>query len=68
MDRGAWWAPWGHKESDMTEQLTHMRARAHTHTCICTSMSWGYFLPSLGLQTHFLNMIFSLQERDSRPS
>ena len=24
MDRGAWWAtgePWGHKESDMTEQL-----------------------------------------------
>ena len=26
MDRGAWWAtvsPWGHKESDMTEQLNH---------------------------------------------
>ena len=24
MDRGAWWAtvPWGHKESDMTEQLS----------------------------------------------
>ena len=24
-NRGAWWAcsPWGHKESDMTEQLTH---------------------------------------------
>ena len=24
MDRGAWWAtsPWGHKESDTTEQLT----------------------------------------------
>ena len=22
MDRGAWWAsPWGHKESDTTEQL-----------------------------------------------
>ena len=22
MDRGAWHSPWGHKESDMTEQLT----------------------------------------------
>ena len=23
MDRGSWWASlWGHKESDMTEQLT----------------------------------------------
>ena len=29
MDRGAWWAtysPWGHRESDTTEQLTHMVA------------------------------------------
>ena len=67
MDRGAWWAPWGREELDMTEQLTHTRAHAHTHTSIQTSMSWGHFLPSLGLQTHFLNMIFSLQERDSRP-
>ena len=27
MDRGAWqstYSPWGHKESDMTEQLTEM--------------------------------------------
>ena len=23
MDREAWWAPWGHKESDRTEQPTH---------------------------------------------
>ena len=22
MDKGAWWATWAHKESDMTEQLT----------------------------------------------
>ena len=22
MDRRAWWGPWGHKQSDMTEQLT----------------------------------------------
>ena len=21
MDRGAWWGPWGHKESDTTKQL-----------------------------------------------
>ena len=27
MDRGAWWATWGHKESDMTE-----RTHTHTHT------------------------------------
>ena len=23
MDRGAWQSPWGYKESDMNEQLTH---------------------------------------------
>ena len=23
MDRGTWWGPWGRKESDRTEQLTH---------------------------------------------
>ena len=26
-DRGAWWAPWGRKELDMTEQLVHR----HSH-------------------------------------
>ena len=26
MDRGTWQVPWGHKESDMTEQLS-----THTH-------------------------------------
>ena len=28
------YSPWGHKESDMTQQLTHTqkRARVHTHT------------------------------------
>ena len=33
MDRGAWWAtiPWGHKESDMTERLTHTHIYTHTH-------------------------------------
>ena len=31
MGKGAWWATvhWGHKELDMTEQLTHT---PHTHT------------------------------------
>ena len=23
IDREAWWGPWGHKESDTTELLTH---------------------------------------------
>ena len=27
LDRGAWQAPWGHKEFDMTEQLTHNVSR-----------------------------------------
>ena len=26
------YSPWGHRESDMTEQITHARARTHTHT------------------------------------
>ena len=30
-------SPWGHKESDMTEQLTHTRTCAHTHTHTHTS-------------------------------
>ena len=36
MDRGAWWAtvPWGHKESDTTERLTH----THTHTQILSDI------------------------------
>ena len=37
MDQGAWWAlynPWGHKESDTTEQLT----LPHTF-CAYTSLS-----------------------------
>ena len=25
-------SPWGHKESDMTEQLTHTHTHTHTHT------------------------------------
>ena len=54
MDRGAWQAPQGHTESDMTERLSLSLSHTHTHT----SMSWGHFLPSLALQTHFLNMIF----------
>ena len=26
------YSPWGHKESDMTEQLTHTHTHTHTHT------------------------------------
>ena len=32
MDRGAWQATRGGKESDMTEQHAHTRVRVHTHT------------------------------------
>ena len=28
----AGYSPWGHKESDMTEQLTHTHTHRHTHT------------------------------------
>ena len=27
------YGPWGHKESDMTERLTHTHTHTHTHTC-----------------------------------
>ena len=40
MDRGAWWAnsPWGHKESDTTEQLsTHAKKSTHTTQGTVTS-------------------------------
>ena len=35
MDRGAWratYSPWGCRELDMTEQLTHRHTHTHTHT------------------------------------
>ena len=28
----AGYSPWGHKESDITEQLTHIPPHTHTHT------------------------------------
>ena len=35
-DTGAWWdSPWGHKELDTTEQLTHTDTHVHTHTQGC---------------------------------
>ena len=35
MDGGAWWvySPWGSKELDMTEQLTHTKTY-RTHSCL----------------------------------
>ena len=30
MDRGAWYSPWGRKESDMTEQLSMQHAALRT--------------------------------------
>jgi len=53
MDREAWQAynPWGHKESDTTEQLSTHTVCAHTHTgvafvvvaIICIYPAWCLF-------------------------
>ena len=31
MDRGAWQSPWGYKQSDMNEQLTHYLSMLQAH-------------------------------------
>ena len=31
MDKGAWWAPWGHKELDTTEYMEHIRLHSTYH-------------------------------------
>ena len=46
------YSPWGHKESDTTERLTHMRSCTHTHThlkCIFTGLDrcWGTWFLAL---------------------
>ena len=33
------YSPWGHKESDMTEQLTHTCVHVHTWLCVCMCIS-----------------------------
>ena len=40
MDKGAWWAPWGHKESDMTEWLTHISERTPQKKVTLSKMSF----------------------------
>ena len=32
------YSPWGHRESDMTEQITHACTRTHTHTHTHTNL------------------------------
>ena len=51
----AGYSPWGHKESDTTEQLsayacTHTHTHTHTHPYEATSLNrmWKVFLPSKG--------------------
>ena len=40
MDRGAWWAPWGHKKSDTAEQLSeHIRMHYQSNFHIVLSLS-----------------------------
>ena len=42
MDRGAWraYSPWGPKESDMTEQLTHTPYNRAFPFCLIASVIW----------------------------
>ena len=42
------YTPWGHKELDMTERLTHTHThrvplRYHLHTTFCTNLKWWVF-------------------------
>ena len=37
------YSPWGRKESDTTEQLTHTHTHTHTHTCYMARLvHWEY--------------------------
>ena len=54
MDRGAWQAPWGHEESDMTERLSLSLSHAHTHTHTHTHIHvLGAFLAFTGVADIF---------------
>ena len=54
--------PWGHEQSDLTEQLTH----THTHTqqtnlCVCVCMPWRWiYLFTFLRKTKSQEWLFSL--------
>ena len=62
MDRGAWQAPWGLKELDTTEQLTH------THTLITgQGEGWnGASVPALQVQILALHPLLARQALQAR--
>ena len=62
MDRGAWQAPWGLKELDTTEQLTH------THTLITgLGEGWnGASVPALQVQILALHPLLARQALQAR--
>ena len=48
MEKGAWWALWGHKDLDLTEQLTHTHTHTHTHNeHSLNSRHWAKHLDAL---------------------
>ena len=55
------YSPWGHKESDTTEWLTHTHTHAHTHTRPCTSCMFklkrGFFWRGITGSGHVLRMV-----------
>ena len=66
MDRRAWWPPWCHEESDVTERLTHTHTHtdAGTHTQTCTHIHvLGAFLAFTGVADTFSKRDFFLSRR-----
>ena len=50
---GAGYSPWGRKESDMTERLTHTHTHTHTHSHTHTASSHAVPLASASLDSSF---------------
>ena len=57
------YSPWGHKELDTTEQLTHTHTHTHTHTLTHTVTSvsifpsWGSIKPSRSPLNHQSSLV-----------
>ena len=60
MDGRAWWPPWCHEESDVTERLTH------THACTHTDMHTHIHV--LGAFLAFTGVADTFSKRDFFPS
>ena len=57
----AGYSPWGLKESDMTEQLTHTHTHTHTHTSDKNTLFKETIFNSLLLTTHYALIYFTIR-------